>query len=54
MELAPPPVKHAKALGVGCGAGAALCWALGFVAARRGIDVGVSPLVLALHRYVWP
>ncbi|MGO9700297.1 MAG: DMT family transporter [Xanthobacteraceae bacterium] len=54
MELAPPPVKHAKALGVACGAGAALCWALGFVAARHGIDVGVSPLVLALHRYVWP
>jgi drug/metabolite transporter (DMT)-like permease len=54
MDLAPPPVKHAKALGVACGAGAALCWALGFVAARHGIDVGVSPLVLALHRFVWP
>ena len=54
MELAPPPVKHAKALGVACGAGAALCWALGFVAARHGIDVGMSPFVLALHRYVWP
>ena len=54
MELAPPPIKHAKALGVACGAGAALCWALGFVAARHGIDVGVSPLVLALHRYAWP
>ena len=37
-----------------CGAGAALCWALGFVAARHGIDVGMSPFVLALHRYVWP
>jgi drug/metabolite transporter (DMT)-like permease len=54
MDLAPPPVKHAKAVGVACGAGAALCWALGFVAARHGIDVGVSPLVLALHRFVWP
>lgn len=54
MELASPPVKHAKALGVACGAGAALCWALGFVAARHGIDVGMSPFVLALHRYVWP
>ncbi len=54
MDLSPPPVKHAKALGVACGAGAALCWALGFVAARHGIDVGVSPLVLALHRFVWP
>ena len=48
------PTKHSTALGVLCGAGAALCWALGFVAARHGIDVGVSPFVLALHRYVWP
>ncbi len=29
--------KHPTALGVVCGAGAALCWALGFVAARHGI-----------------
>jgi drug/metabolite transporter (DMT)-like permease len=36
------------------GAGAALCWAIGFVAARHGIDVGLSPLVIALHRYIWP
>jgi drug/metabolite transporter (DMT)-like permease len=50
----PPPLKHPMALGVGCGAAAALCWALGFVAARHGIDAGVSPLILALHRYVWP
>src|ERR1700691_4942965 len=49
-----PSVKQTTALGVSCGAGAALCWALGFVAARHGIDVGVSPLVLALPRYVWP
>jgi drug/metabolite transporter (DMT)-like permease len=45
--------KHATAIGVACGAGAALCWALGFVAARHGILIGMSPLVLALHRYVW-
>src|SRR5580658_2546771 len=50
----PPAVRHTMAIGVSCGAGAALCWALGFVAARHGIDVGVSPFVLALHRYVWP
>lgn len=37
-----------------CGAGAAFCWALGFVAARHGIDAGLSPLVIALHRFVWP
>jgi len=55
MEVAyPPPVKHATALGVAAGAGAALCWALGFVAARHGIDVGLSPFAIALHRYIWP
>jgi len=48
------PVKHATAWGVACGSGAALFWALGFVAARQGVTVGLSPLVLALHRYVWP
>jgi drug/metabolite transporter (DMT)-like permease len=55
QQLAPPlPPKHATALGVACGAGAALCWALGFVAARQGINTGLSPLVIALHRYFWP
>jgi drug/metabolite transporter (DMT)-like permease len=53
-SLTPSPPKHATALGVACGAGAALCWAFGFVVARHGIDVGVSPFVLALHRYFWP
>jgi drug/metabolite transporter (DMT)-like permease len=53
-QAQPPAVRHTIALGVLCGAGAALCWALGFVAARHGIDVGISPFVLALHRYVWP
>lgn len=48
------PVKHAAALGVLCGAGSALFWALGFVAARHGVLIGMSPLVLALHRFVWP
>jgi len=37
-----------------CGAGSALFWAFGFVAARHGILAGVSPLVLALHRFIWP
>jgi drug/metabolite transporter (DMT)-like permease len=54
MDLSPPPVKHATALGVLCGAGSAFCWALGFVAARHGVLVGLSPLVIALHRFVWP
>ncbi len=46
--------KYATALGVACGAGAALFWALGFVAARQGVTSGLSPLVIALHRFVWP
>ncbi|HEX3939088.1 MAG TPA: DMT family transporter [Xanthobacteraceae bacterium] len=46
--------RRSTAWGVGCGAGAALCWALGFVAARQGVTTGMSPLVLALHRYIWP
>ena len=51
----PPTLpQQSTALGVLCGTGAALCWALGFVAARHGIDVGLSPLVIALDRYVWP
>jgi drug/metabolite transporter (DMT)-like permease len=54
MTLAPSlPVKHATALGVSCGAGSALFWAFGFVAARHGVLVGLSPLVLSLHRFVW-
>jgi drug/metabolite transporter (DMT)-like permease len=54
MSLAQPqPAKHATAWGVLCGAGSAFCWALGFVAARHGILVGLSPVVLSLHRFVW-
>jgi drug/metabolite transporter (DMT)-like permease len=40
-------------VGIACGAGAALSWAVGFVAARHGIGVGLSPEDLAFHRYVW-
>jgi len=46
--------KHATALGVLYGAGSALFWAFGFVAVRHGVLSGMSPLVLALHRFVWP
>jgi drug/metabolite transporter (DMT)-like permease len=46
--------KHTTARGVACGAGAALCWSLGFVAARQGVTSGLSPLVIALHRFAWP
>ena len=40
-------------MGILCGAGAALCWALGFVSARHGVAVGMSPIVIALYRFVW-
>jgi drug/metabolite transporter (DMT)-like permease len=40
-------------LGVLCGAAAALCWAAGFVAVRRGLDHGLLPADIALHRFVW-
>src|SRR5580692_2154902 len=54
MTLAPSlAAKHATALGVLCGAGSALFWSFGFVAARHGVLVGLSPLVLSLHRFVW-
>src|SRR5258707_15619834 len=55
MTLAPSlAAKHATALGVLCGAGSALFWSFGFVAARHGVLVGLPPLVLSLHRFVWP
>jgi drug/metabolite transporter (DMT)-like permease len=41
------------AIGIGCGTGAALFWAAGFVAARHGIAIGLSPADIALHRYLW-
>jgi drug/metabolite transporter (DMT)-like permease len=55
MDAASPgTAKHATLRGVLCGAGSALFWSLGFVAARHGILDGTSPLVLSLHRYIWP
>jgi len=57
MESSQSPsasTKHTTALGVACGTGSALFWAFGFVAARHGVLAGMSPLVLALHRFVWP
>src|SRR6478735_5745011 len=40
-------------LGVACGVGAALFWALGFVATRHGLKVGFTPPDLLMHRFVW-
>src|SRR5213082_2794004 len=47
------PAIAAPAAGIACGAGAALFWAGGFVAARHGIAVGFSPADIAFHRFVW-
>lgn len=40
-------------VGTLCGAGAALFWAAGLVAAKHGILIGLSPTDLAFHRNVW-
>jgi drug/metabolite transporter (DMT)-like permease len=47
------PGMPASATGIACGAGAALFWAAGFVAARHGIAIGFSPADIAIHRFVW-
>lgn len=41
------------AVGVLCGAGAALGWAAGLAMALHGIRIGLAPTDLVLHRYVW-
>jgi drug/metabolite transporter (DMT)-like permease len=46
-------IKSPTVQGLACGTGAAFCWAIGFVAARHGVLAGLSPLVIALHRFVW-
>jgi drug/metabolite transporter (DMT)-like permease len=54
MALSPSLTdRRSTILGMLCGASSALFWALGFVAARHGVLVGLSPLVLSLHRFVW-
>jgi drug/metabolite transporter (DMT)-like permease len=40
-------------IGALCGAGAALCWAAGFVVAKHGITIGFTPADLAFHRFFW-
>ncbi|MCX7311924.1 MAG: DMT family transporter [Alphaproteobacteria bacterium] len=51
MNLSAP--FSATAIGVLCGAGAAVCWAAGFVAARHGVDIGFTPADLTFHRCFW-
>jgi drug/metabolite transporter (DMT)-like permease len=45
--------SNAALLGVICGLGAALFWALGFVATRHGLKVGFTPADLLMHRFLW-
>jgi len=51
------PTRNSQAkpalLGVACGVGAALCWALGFVATRHGLKIGFTPPDLLMHRFLW-
>ena len=52
-SIPPRPLLPATAAGIACGAGAALFWAAGLVAARHGIAAGFSPADIAFHRFVW-
>jgi drug/metabolite transporter (DMT)-like permease len=48
-----PSPTSSVAVGVLCGAGAAVFWAAGFVAARHGIDIGFTPADITFHRCFW-
>jgi drug/metabolite transporter (DMT)-like permease len=51
MNPSSPP--HTVAIGIACGAGAAVFWAAGFVGARHGIDIGFTPADITFHRCFW-
>ena len=51
--MTPSSPSHSIAIGIACGAGAAVFWAAGFVAARHGIDIGFTPADLTFHRCFW-
>jgi drug/metabolite transporter (DMT)-like permease len=54
-EKAQPAAAWSSAILIGalCGVGSALGWAAGFVAAKHGVAVGLSPADLAFHRFFW-
>src|SRR5437763_16484904 len=49
------PTLHTSGtlLGVACGTGAALFWALGLAIGRHGILVGFASADIVFHRFVW-
>src|SRR5687767_4212782 len=48
------PVQSSAAFtGIRCGVGAAVFWAARFTATRHGIDIGLSPFDIVLHRFLW-
>jgi drug/metabolite transporter (DMT)-like permease len=49
----PPTKTNSPTIGILCGAGAAIFWAIGFTTARHGIDIGFSPADITFHRCVW-
>jgi drug/metabolite transporter (DMT)-like permease len=51
MNLSAP--FSSVAIGIACGAGAAVFWAAGFVGARHGIDIGFTPADITFHRCFW-
>jgi len=50
---APAGRRPLRLAGVACGVAAAVCWAAGFVAARHGVLIGLAPVDIAFHRFVW-
>src|ERR1700732_1815279 len=52
-RVAGPAGLSPNVVGILGDAGAALSWAIGFVAARHGIAIGLHPADIALHRYAW-
>ena len=53
MPPNPTSKTSSATIGILCGAGAAIFWAVGFTTARHGIDIGFSPADITFHRCVW-
>jgi drug/metabolite transporter (DMT)-like permease len=47
------PTISPSLVGLACGTGAAMFWAIGLVSALHGISLGLTPLEISLHRLVW-